>query len=103
FDCGFTSSFRGWLELTGTEGTVVVPDMWLPPPSAAFSIHREGKPPEKIVIEGHDQIVYMIDNFSLSILRDQPVSSPPDEAVRTLRVLDALAESAGTGVKIPVK
>src|SRR5262249_27607757 len=38
FDCGFTSSFRGWLEITGTDGTVVVPDMWLPPPSAPYYI-----------------------------------------------------------------
>jgi predicted dehydrogenase len=100
FDCGFTSSFRGWLEITGNEGTVVVPDMWLPPPSAPFYIHRDGKAPEKVVTKSEDQIVRMIDDFSLAILEDRPVPSPPEQAVQTLKVLDALAASARSGNKI---
>jgi predicted dehydrogenase len=98
FDCGFTSSFRGWLEITGTEGTIVVPEMWLPPREAAFYIHREGKAAEKIVAGGEDQIVRMIDNFSRAVLEDRTVLTPPEEAVRTLRVLDALAASAKEGI-----
>jgi D-xylose 1-dehydrogenase (NADP+, D-xylono-1,5-lactone-forming) len=98
FDCGFTSSYRGWLEITGTEGTVVVPEMWLPLRQATFYIHREGKAAEKIVIEGEDQIVHMIDNFSRAVLEDRSVPSPPEEAVRTLTIMDALAESANEGV-----
>src|SRR5262249_34018044 len=40
FDCGFVHPFRGWLEIIGTEGSVLVPDMWLPPPRATFLIRR---------------------------------------------------------------
>ena len=103
FDCGFTSSFRGWLEITGTEGTVVIPEMWLPPRTATFYIHREGKAAEKIVVDGEDQIAHMIDNFSRAILNDAPVPSPPDEAVRTLKVLDAVRKSAEEGRTIKVE
>jgi D-xylose 1-dehydrogenase (NADP+, D-xylono-1,5-lactone-forming) len=103
FDCGFTSSFRGWLEITGTEGTIVVPEMWLPPRQAMFQIHREGRAPEKVVIEGEDQIVHMIDNFSLAVLEDREVVSAPDEAVLTLKVMDALAGSAKEGIARSVR
>lgn len=102
FDCGFTTSFRGWLEIAGTEGTVCVTDMWLPAPRAAFLIEREGRPAEKVVVEGEDQIVHMIEDFSRAVLADTPVSPAPDEAVKTLRVLDALALSARLGREVAV-
>ena len=97
FDCGFTMPLRGWLEITGTEGVVRVPDMWLPGPRAEYYVYREGRPVEEIMTEGEDQIVRMIDDFSRAVLRGGPVRPEPDEAVRTLRVLDALAKSAREG------
>jgi predicted dehydrogenase len=102
FDCGFTLPFRGWLEIVGTEGTVGVPEMWLPLPHATYTIRREGKPVEEVVIEGEDQIQLMIENFSRAVLENQPVRPPPDEAVKTLRVLDALAKSAREGISAEV-
>jgi predicted dehydrogenase len=97
FDCGFTLPLRGWLEITGTEGVVRVPDMWLPGPRAEYYVYREGRPLEEVTTEGEDQIVHMIDDFSRAVLRGEPVRPEPDEAVRTLRVLDALAKSARDG------
>jgi predicted dehydrogenase len=41
-----------------------------------------------------DQIVHMIENFGKAVLQKRPVQPPAEEAVRTLRVLDALARSA---------
>ena len=38
FDCGFTLPLRGWLEITGTEGVVYVPEMWLPGPRATYMV-----------------------------------------------------------------
>jgi predicted dehydrogenase len=97
FDCGFALPLRGWLEITGTEGVVRVPDMWLPGPRAEYYVYREGRPVEEVTTEGEDQIVRMIDDFSRAVLRGGPVRPEPDEAVRTLRVLDALAKSAREG------
>jgi predicted dehydrogenase len=94
FDCGFTLPFRRWLEVTGTQGIVRVHDLWLPAPRAAFTIEKKGTAPEEVAVEGADQVVSMIDNFSKAILERTPVRPDPEEAVRTLRVLDALARSA---------
>jgi predicted dehydrogenase len=93
FDCGFTLPFRGWMEIVGTEGVITIPEMWLPEPRATFTIGREDDPIEE-AIEGEDQIVHMINDFCRAVLLKEPVWPGPDEAVRTLRVLDALAMSA---------
>jgi len=102
FDCGFTAPLRQWLEITGTEGVVLVCDMWLPGQQAAFTVEREGRPPEKVVVEGEHQIVHMIEDFGRAVLRGEAIQPPPDEAVRTLRVLDALAESVRRGRPVDV-
>ncbi len=94
FDCGFTLPLRGWLEIAGTEGVVSIPEMWLPSKRASFIVQPIEKGAGEFAVEGEDQIVHMIDNFSQAALQNQPTSPPPEEAVRTLRVLDALAKSA---------
>jgi predicted dehydrogenase len=102
FDCGFTLPFRAWMEITGSEAVVVVPNLWLPEPRANYTIHRQGRPSEQVVVEGEDQIVHMINHFSTAVLEGQSVTPAPEEAVRTLRVLDALAESAREGGEVKV-
>jgi predicted dehydrogenase len=94
FDCGFTLPLRGWLEVAGTRGRIHVPDLWVPGPRATFTVERIGAAPEQVVVEGEDQIAHMIDDFSRAVLDGTPVRPDPEEAVRTLKVLDALAASA---------
>ncbi len=94
FDCGFTMPLRSWLEITGSEGVIRVPEMWLPPPRATFEIHRDGTPIEVVTMNETDQIVHMIEDFGNAVLQKQPLQPPVEEAVGTLRVLDALARSA---------
>jgi predicted dehydrogenase len=94
FDCGFTLPQRSWLEIAGTEGVVTIPEMWVPPARATYRIQRPGKTIEEVVIEGEDQVAHMIENFGRAVLLKQPVNAAPEEAVQTLRVLDALARSA---------
>jgi D-xylose 1-dehydrogenase (NADP+, D-xylono-1,5-lactone-forming) len=96
FDCGFTLPVRRSLEIAATEGVVSIPEMWQPSRRASFTVQpREAT--EEVVVEGEDQVLHMIENFSRAALHNQPVSPPPEEAVQTLRVLDALAESARAG------
>ncbi len=94
FDCGFTQGLRGWMEISGTEGSVFVPEMWVPGRRANFLVRREGRDPEEVVVEGEDQIAHMIDDFCRAVTEGLPVRPAPDEAVKTLHVLDALARSA---------
>jgi predicted dehydrogenase len=94
FDCGFTLPYRSWLEVTGTEASVCVTRMWLPDPASSYLLERDGQEPEKVVLPAADQIVAMVESFGWAVLEDKPVWPPPEEAVKTLRVLDALALSA---------
>jgi predicted dehydrogenase len=95
FDCGFVAPMRQWLEITGSEGVLRVTDLWVPPLArAAFTIERDGREPEVVAIEGEDQIARMIDDFSLAVQGAAPLNADPSEAVKTLRVLDALALAA---------
>jgi predicted dehydrogenase len=102
FDCGFTLPSRQWLEITGTRGVVTVCDMWIPQPRAAFSVEHGGRPAEKLVLEGENQMVHMLDDFARAVFQKEPVQPSPVEAVRTLRVLDALARSAREGRPVDV-
>jgi predicted dehydrogenase len=102
FDCGFTTPLRQWLEITGSEGMIRVPQMWLPEARAAFIIERDGHDPEPIETPGHDQIVCLLDDFSQAVLEKRPVRPEPREAALTLRVLDALARSAREGRAVDV-
>ena len=104
FDCGFTHPLRQWLEITGSSGIVHVHDMWLPPKRAIFEVRREGSyDVECHAVEGQDQIQHMLENFSRAVQTRTPVLPPPDEAVKTLRVLDALAKSARVGHAVDVQ
>ena len=102
-----TAAYPGFpqrLEITGTDGVVWVPDLWLPPRRATFEIRRESKRDvEEVVVTGEDQIVHMLEHFDRAVLEGRPVSPPPEEAVRTLRVLDALARSAREGREVAVE
>jgi D-xylose 1-dehydrogenase (NADP+, D-xylono-1,5-lactone-forming) len=93
---------RQWLEIVGSGGVIRVTQMWLPDEQAAFTIEREGHPPETVTTAGHDQIACMLDDFSRAVLEKSQVRPPPEEAVKTLRVLDALARSAREGREIDV-
>jgi predicted dehydrogenase len=102
FDCGFTQPYRGWLEIIGSEGVITLPQMWLPDPEATWFVSRDDKSRQTLSVPGHDQVACMFDNFSRAILNDEPVRPDPEEAVRTLRVLDALARSAREGHEVAV-
>jgi predicted dehydrogenase len=103
FDCGFTLPMRQWLEITGTDGVLHVPEMWLPGRRATWTIERLEQESEELTFVGEDQIQHMIEDFGRAILDGEPLQPDPDEAVKTLRVLDALAASARAGKEMPVK
>lgn len=106
FDCGFTHPLRQWLEIVGTTGTVTVDEMWVPPTTeATFHVTRSSIPVGTVEVhslEGHDQIQHMLESFSGAILDGKPPLPSPEEAVKTLKVLDALAKSAREGKAIDV-
>jgi predicted dehydrogenase len=45
----------------------------------------------------------MLENFGRYVLEGQPVTPPPEEAVKTLKALEALARSAREGRVVDVQ
>jgi predicted dehydrogenase len=106
FDCGFTHPLRTWVEIVGTGAVVRVPNMWIPDDRAVFQVVRQeglfGHTVEEIATPGHDQMVHMLDDFAAAVREKREPYPNPDEAVKTLRVMDALAKSAREGREVEV-
>jgi predicted dehydrogenase len=106
FDCGFTHPLRTWVEIVGSEGVVRVPNLWIPDERAAFHVSRQqgdfGEQVEVVETPGENQMVHMLDDFAAAVFEKREPYTNPDEAVKTLRVLDALARSAREGKEVVV-
>jgi xylose dehydrogenase (NAD/NADP) len=106
FDCGFTHPLRTWVEIVGTEAVVRVPNLWIPDDRAVFEVVRQqgmfGHSVEEIATPGHDQMVHMLDDFAAAVREKREPVPNPDEAVKSLRVMDALAKSAREGREVEV-
>lgn len=106
FDCGFTHPLRTWVEIVGTTAVVRVPNLWIPDDAAEFHLVRQqgdfGTGVETVRTPGENQMVHMLDDFAAAVAERREAYPNPDEAVRTLRVLDALAKSAREGKEVPV-
>ncbi len=104
FDCGFTHPLRTHLEIVGTEACVRVPNMWIPNDRAAFEVIRQdgdfGNKVEVIETPGENQMVHMLDDFAQAVHEKRDCYPNPDEAVKTNRVMDALAKSAKEGREV---
>lgn len=101
FDCGFNSPLRSWVEIVGTKGVVRVPNHWIPDDFACFKVSYPGEgfetKSETIGTPGENQMVHMLDDFAAAVFEKREAYPDPLEAVKTLRVLDALAKSARNG------
>lgn len=102
FDCGFTLPFRGSMEICGSIRTMRIPDMWLPPERAIYELEDDERRLEQFEVTGHNQIVRMIEEFGKAVFEKREPTPSAEEAVRTLRVLDALAQSAREGREVAV-
>lgn len=106
FDCGFTHPLRTWVEIVGSEATVQVPNMWIPNNDAVFEVHRQlgdfAHSIETIATSGENQMVHMLDHFAEAVFENREPVPNPDEAVKSLRVMDALAKSARMGKEVSV-
>ncbi len=106
FDCGFTHPLRTWVEIVGSEAVIRVPNLWIPDDRAPFEVHRQAalfdQGVEVIETPGENQMVHMLDDFATAVRGNKEAYPNPDEAVKTLRVLDALAKSAREGKEVDV-
>ena len=102
FDCGFFTQARRWLEVAGTEASLVCDDFTRPWDESRprFWLHgRTGKIAER-VSEGPLQEVCMVEDFCRIIRSGRLEPRWPDLAVSVQRVCEALDRSARQGCVI---
>lgn len=104
FDCGFDTASRRWFEVAGTRRSLVCDDFVVPadPESSRYWIHGKGGDNLERRVRGPAQTVLMIERFSEIARSGELQESWPREALDTMRVCDALLESARRREKIEV-
>jgi predicted dehydrogenase len=99
-EASFVSALQQTYTVVGTKGAIELPhDAFIPWEKDAVFIHR-GKDEETgdaHVTPGADEYRLMVEQFAAAVLGKGELPYPPEESVRNMRVMDALAEAARTG------
>ncbi len=103
FSCGFISPFRAGLEIVGTEGVLKVDNMWVPKEPTSYWLGDGENGFTEHRLEPVNQISCMIDDISEAILNNSEVIPHPREAIKTLKVLDAIKASTIEGREVLVQ
>jgi len=90
-DCGFDQPDRCFLELVGSEGTIAVPEAFVPPSDvAATAILTAGDgSPRALQFAVADQYAAMVDAFGLSVAAGR-LLEPAENGLATMEALDAV-------------
>jgi D-xylose 1-dehydrogenase (NADP+, D-xylono-1,5-lactone-forming) len=109
FDCSFDQTFRQRVELVGTKGTLVLPDPFVPGRDTKGKDSGHGWAAPSLVLNGEtvasvaaDQYQLMVEHFVRAARGEEALRYPAEEAVRQMKVLDALFESAKLGQWVKV-
>jgi predicted dehydrogenase len=99
FDCGFDTAMRKWLEVAGSDGSLVCDDFVLPwdPLQARFWVHGSHGKASQETFPGCIQEVRMVEQFCRAIRSGTLETHWVDEALATQAVCDALDRSARSG------
>ena len=95
----FNSSFQTVLDcdvtLVGTHGRILIPSPWKPDRKlSSITLESSGSSKQIDIRNGGDVYVREVDHFSNRILRNIPEVLAPEDALRNMRVIEALQRSA---------
>jgi predicted dehydrogenase len=97
-DCSFKSGYSGWYMVIGSAGTIEIPRAFTPlRDDTVVVITDSNNRRHEERFAGVDQYRLMVEAFAAAVLAGEPVPYPPGDAVRNMRVIDALALSAMRG------
>tara|TARA_B100000809_G_scaffold234710_1_gene252387 strand:+ start:1445 stop:2461 length:1017 start_codon:yes stop_codon:yes gene_type:complete len=99
FDCAFNLTRRKWLEITGTEGTVVCDDFLAPwdPARPRYWTHDAEGDSKEHVSEPLIQEECMVDHFCQIVRSGELDAHWPQITIDNQRVVDALDQSSRSG------
>lgn len=91
-DCSFNLPYRTDLEIVGESGTIIIPKPWLPDPETTLIINgRAERPPAE------NQYVAEFEQLSHSIVSGTAPPYGPEDAIRQMKVVDAVRRSMESG------
>ncbi len=102
---GFTLPLRRYFEITGTEGMLHVNHAYNPKDDYDAQILRFGSDrelAETIPVGKHNSYTLMIEDFNDVVLDGSEQPFPPEDAVRNMRVIDAIYAAAREGRRVTV-
>ncbi len=97
FDCGFDTTFREWMEVSGSKATLVCDDFVQPSPHTQthrFWTHPNEAAPETHNIEKTNHIVHMIEHFCESIRSGELNVQRPQLSLEVQYICDKILQSA---------
>ncbi len=103
FDCGFRASGQGAYTVAGTLGQIDVPNAFVPNADTVVRVTSGGVTRDE-TIAAVDQYALEAQEFADALLARRPLRIPADDALGTLRAIEALHQSAAAGgirVEIP--
>ena len=103
--CSFRAGAQGAYTVVGTKGSIEVPRAIIPgmdtrvPEGLIVVMDADGRRSEEIVASAR-QYTLMAEGFARAVLDGGSVPFPPEDAVKNMRVLDAIAASAQSGRRV---
>ena len=101
FDCSFRQAFRQRVELVGSEGDLTILEPYVPNRNSKGQDQGYGSTAPNLIVNGEtvpsvtaDQYQLMVEHFVRAARGEEALRYPVEEAVRQMRVLDALFRSA---------
>jgi len=110
FSASLGLSWAHWIRAIGTDGWCDMPISFVPRPGQATSLALHGRADvgdenvESLTYEPGDQYLHQVETFARVVMGEQPQPWPIENAVASMRVLDAVrtsAENNGWLVDIP--
>lgn len=102
-DCSFESQFQSYFEVVGTKGRITLPRSF----SAKLfdvPIHiLKGDKLKTVTIPSTNQYTIMVEHFGHCILKKRRPRYPADDALKNMRVIDAIFHSIRTGLPAKMK
>jgi predicted dehydrogenase len=105
-EASFISALQQTYTVIGSEGAIELPhDAFIPwEKEAVFTIRRkDDEVGQAYVVPGADEYQLMVEHFADAVLGETALDLTPQESVRNMQVLDALAEAARTGTTVKLE
>lgn len=99
FDCGFRAAGEGSYSAVGTAGQIDVPAAFVPAPAETVVRIADSGGVREERIPGVDQYQLEAQEFADALLARRALRIPADDALGTLRAIEALHRSAAAGGK----